>query len=553
MISLTDNLAPDRQLVGAKAASLSRIHSLGFRIPPGFIFEKSYSESLVARAGLQKRIQWLQEEGPLLKETYVLELGADIFQRLQETSLPTEFAQDLERCFDRLGGGSTALICRSSGLMEDSENGAFPGIFLSEAGLASSAALQKAAMNCVCSLFQPKALRYWLRLQGSQAKFSMGLIVQHFVNTTGAGVMFYWNPEAILIEGIRGSGQGLMSGQRRPVCYRKNKDIRGTWEVTGGEPEREDLLGTEQLQELARIGELASKEWKGPVDIEFGFHGKSSSPYIFQCRPVTRELSEGVGKSADLPRMSSYQGVSCAPGMVRGLAVDPDRGGLVPGDSSKPIALLESLTERNYDLLFDVNGIVTEQVGSQLNHLSIACRELGIPYVSGIDQARTRFHGRPVFMDGKKGTVSLESSNFQDYEKSAKIPTSQVPQENLAYLPYFKQGRGRTRENGSFIFSGGLYLIVEALYHSKTEQDLLEYMLRRLSETFGKEKEAESMTLRLPSLLSEEYAILNQSIEGSSFSRERVERIFQKICEEVKRRFGVMLYLERYPEKEENC
>jgi len=173
---------------------------------------------------------------------------------------------------------------------------------------------------------------------------------------------------------------------------------------------------------------------------------------------------------------------------------------------------------------------------------------LGIPYVSGIDQARIRFHGRPVVMDGKKATVSLESSDFPDYEKSAKVPTSQVLQENLAYLPYFKEGRVRTQEKGSFLFSGGLYLILEFLYHSKTEQDLLEYMIRRLSETFGKEKEAESMTLRLPQLSSEEYSILNQSIEGSGFSKERLERIFQKICEEVMKRFGVTLFLEPCPE-----
>ena len=549
MISLTDNQAPDRQLVGAKAASLSRIHSLGFRIPPGFIFEKSYSESLVDRAGLQKRIQWLQEEGPLLRETYVLELGADISQRLQETPLPSAFAQDLERCFDLLGGGSTALICRSSGLMEDSEHGAFPGIYLSETRLTSLAALQKAAINCVCSLFQPKALRYWLRLQGSQTTFSMGLIVQHFVNTTGAGVMFYWNPEAILIEAVGGNGILLMSGQTRPVCYRKNKDIRGTWEVTGEECGMDDLLETEQLQELARIGELASQEWKSPVDIEFGFHGKSGSPYIFQCRPVTKELpGEGIGKSAGLLQINSSQGVSCAPGMVRGLAVDPDRGGLVPEDSSKPIALLESLTERNYDLIFDVKGIVTEQVGSHLNHLSIACRELGIPYVSGIDQARTRFHGRRVVVDGKRGMVSLELGDFPHYEKSGTVSASGLSGKNLSYLPYFKEGGGCTQENGRFLFSGGLYLILEALYHSNTEQELLEYMLRQLSETFGKEEEAESMTVCLPRLSSEEYAILNQSIEGSGFSQERLERIFQKICEEVKRRFGVTLYLERCPE-----
>lgn len=547
MISLTDNRARDRQLVGGKAASLSRIHSLGLRVPSGFIFEISYCENLVAQAGLQNRIQWLLEQGPLLKETYVLELGADITQRLKGTSLPPAFAQDLERCFDQLGGGSTALICRSSGLMEDTVHGAFPGIFRSETGLLSLPALQQAVMNCVCSLFQPKALRYWLRLQGSQPKFSMGLIIQHVVKTTCAGVMFYWNPETVLIEGVRGSGQSLMSGHTRPVVYRTN--TRGTWEVVGGERGMDDLLGTEQLQELARIGELAFEEWESPVDIEFGFHGTSSSPYIFQCRPVTRELpGEGDGKSGGFPGITSSQGVSCAPGIAWGKAMDPTIAGLVPNDSSKPIALLESLTERNYDLIFEVKGIVTEQVGSRLNHLSIACRELGIPYVSGIDHARTRFHGQPVFVDGKTGTVSLALPDFPHYEKSATVPPSPVSQKNLAYLPYFKEGNKRTHENGSYLFTGGLYLILEALYHSRTEQDLLEYMIRHLSETLRTKQGSGSMTLCLPRLSTEECSILNQSIKASVFSQDTLELFFQKICEEGKRRFGVTLYLEHCPE-----
>lgn len=543
MISLTANQVLDQRLVGAKAASLSRIHSLGCRIPPGFIFEASYCESLIAHAGLQERLQWLQKHGPLLKEAYVLELGAEIVQQLRGTPLPPEFEQDLERCFDMLGGGDTALICRSSCLMEDAGNSAFPGIFLSEAGLASLAALQQAVMNCVCSLFRPKALRYCLRLQGSQPQFSMGLIIQRFVNTTCAGVMFYWNPETILIEGVRGSGKLLMSGQTRPVCYRK--DTRGTWEMTGGEREMGDLLKTKQLQELMRIAELASEAWESPVDIEFGFHGKSDSSYIFQCRPVTRELpGDGTGESTDLSGINSSRGFGCAPGIARGKAVDPGRGGLVPEDSSKPIALVEILTERNYDLIFDVKGIVTEQVGSQLNHLSIACRELGIPYVSGFDDARIRFHGRQVVVDGTRGTVFLGSDDFSLCEKSATVAPSGDLETNFAYLPYFKEQRRYARESGRSVFTGGLYLILEALYQSRTDQELLQCMIRQLSETLGQEKGSGSMILWFPRLAPEEFSIFNQSLKGRPFSQETLERIFQKICEEGKRRFGVTLSLQ---------
>lgn len=545
MISLTDNHVPDHRLVGAKAVSLSRMRSLGCWVPPGFLFETAYCESLIAHAGLQKRIQWLEENGPLLKEAYVLELGKDITQQLRQTPLPLAFVHDIEQCFDALGRGDIALICRSSCLLEDSDERAYPGIFLSEAGLTSLEALQQAVMNCMCSLFQPKALRYWLRLQGLQPQFSMGLVIQQIVSTTYAGVMFYWNPETILIEGVRGNGEFFMSGKSRPVCYRKS--ILGTWEMTGREEKVDDFLGSDRLQELARIGELASKEWESRVDIEFGFQGQSASPYIFQCRPVTRELpGEGASPSAHSAGMHKFWGVSCAPGMTQGEAMDPAIAGF-PEDSSKQVVLLESLTERNYDMIFNVKGIVTEQVGSQLNHLSIACRELGIPYVSGIEQARTRFHGQRVVVDGDRGSVSLQSDDFPHYEKHATVFIHESPQANLCYLPYVKGGGADLQGVGCSLFTGGVYLILEALYHSRTEQDLLEFMTRQLNETFCQERVSGLLTVGLPRLSADELSIVNQSIQGSPFSQESLDRLFQKVFEEGKRRFGSALSIQYHP------
>ncbi|MGD9850953.1 MAG: PEP/pyruvate-binding domain-containing protein [Nitrospirales bacterium] len=547
MISLTDSQVPNPQFVGAKAVSLCRMRSLGCRIPPGYIFETSYGESLITHAGLQKRIQWLEEQGPLLKEAYVLELGKGIAQQLRETSWPPAFARDLRECFEVLGRGNTPLICRSSCLLEDSQEKAYPGIFLSEAGLTSFEALQQSIMNCLCSLFQPKALRYWLRLQGLQPKFSMGLVIQQIVETTYAGVMFYWNPETILIEGLRGNGEFFMSGQARPVCYRKN--TLGIWEMTGREEQAGDLLETERLDELARIGELAAQNWDSRVDIEFGFQGQSLSPYIFQCRPVTRELpGEGMSPPVNRPVTQSAWGITCAPGMTQGVAMDPALPGFIPDNSSKRVLLLESLTERNYDMIFDVAGIVTEQVGSQLNHLSIACRELGIPYVSGIEQARSRFHGRRVVVDGKRGMVSLRSDGFPVYEKRATVFSSESSSASISYLPFVKGRGGDIQEGVSPLFTGGVYLVIEALYHSNTENDLLEFMVRQLTETFGKKSGSGSLSLNLPRLSREEFSVLNQSVQGGGYSQESLERLFRKICEEGKRRVGLTLTLQEHPE-----
>ena len=544
MISLVDNRIPDHRVVGAKAVSLSRMRALGCRIPPGFVFETSYSESLIKHAGLQERIQWLEEHGPLLKESYVLELGKNIIQRLRKTPLPPAFGQDIEKCFDTLGRGDPPLICRSSCLLEDSQEKAYPGIFLSEAGLTSLSDLQQAVVNCLCSLFQPRALRYWLRLQGLQPKFSMGLVIQQIVPTTYSGVMFFWNSETILIEGLRGTGAFFMSGQARPVCYRKN--THGTWQISGRGMNGGDFLETERLDELARIGSRAAREWESRIDIEFGFQGQSKSPYIFQCRPVTRELpGEGAAPVTIPSEKRGFQGVSCAPGVVRGLAIDPTASGVGSEGTLKRILVLESLTERDYDRIFDVTGIITEQVGSQLNHLSIACRELGIPYVSGIERARTRLHGRHVAVDGKKGMVSLQSDDFPHDEKHATVPPSEPSQKNISYLPYGKGHEGGIRVTGSTLYTGYLYLIIESLYRGETEEELVEYMARQLGETLGQGTGPERFLVRLPRLSQDELSILNQTIKGKSYSQDSLNQLFQKVYEEAKKRFGVTLSIQQ--------
>ncbi len=546
MISLIDNQIPDHRLVGAKAVSLSRMHALGCRIPPGFVFDTSYGESLIKQAGLQERIQWLEEHGPLLKESYVLELGKDITHQLRNSPLPPAFARDIEKCFDTLGRGELPLICRSSCLLEDSQERAYPGIFLSEAGLTGLSDLQQAVVNCLCSLFQPKALRYWLRLQGLQPKFSMGLVIQQIVPTTYAGVMFFWNSETILIEGLRGTGEFFMSGQARPVCYRKN--THGKWEMSGRDMNGGDFLATERLDELARIGSKAAREWDSRVDIEFGFQGRSESPYIFQCRPVSRELpGEGAAPATTLSKKQGFQGVSCAPGMTTGMAMDPAVSGLGSKKFSKRILVLESLTERDYDMIFDVSGIITEEVGSQLNHLSIACRELDIPYVSGIEGARARFHGQHVVVDGKNGMVALQSDDFPHYEKHAKVFSSEYSHENISCLPYVKGEKGGIRKTGYTLYTGSLYLIIEALYHAQTEEELFEYMVGQLHETLSQATGPEKLMVRLPRPSEKELSILNQTIKGKSYSQDSLNKLFRKVCEEAKTRFGFTFSIQEYP------
>jgi len=364
------------------------------------------------------------------------------------------------------------------------------------------------------------------------------------VNSRCTGVMFFEHSESIFVEVVSGKGELLMSGQMAPTTYRKGD--QQSWDRNGGEVDG-DLLRDDHLQELARIGALAAKTWNSSVDIEFGFFDGECIPYLFQCRPVTKpwpftSTSPSVGGS----RRVDAHGVSCSPGMAQGVGINWSafpKGPTTP--SSQSIALVDFLSEQNYDLIFDTQGIISERVGSQLNHLSIACRELGIPYVSGVDQARTRFHEQSVVLDGTKGTVSVIGEDFPVFGKHGTVVASDVghrvgesgcAQKSapiLAVSPDLAPG-----------FQGGIFLLLEGLYHGTTEADLVEGMVRYLGEVFKNETSHEVVKLRLPRLFAEEGSLLRQVVPECSFSPEMEARVFQKVIEKVLHCSGRKLVLD---------
>jgi phosphohistidine swiveling domain-containing protein len=97
----------------------------------------------------------------------------------------------------------------------------------------------------------------------------------------------------------------------------------------------------------------------------------------------------------------------CSAASATGRGIDPRRGERRAADLRQAIVLLERLTIDDYDLIFRCAGIVTERRDAQLSHLAIACRELGIPYIAGIADARALLHGRSLEVDGGEGSVRV--------------------------------------------------------------------------------------------------------------------------------------------------
>ncbi|MGH9277851.1 MAG: PEP-utilizing enzyme, partial [Acidimicrobiales bacterium] len=92
----------------------------------------------------------------------------------------------------------------------------------------------------------------------------------------------------------------------------------------------------------------------------------------------------------------ALRGRPCAPGRAVG------RVGVPSG-----IAVVEHLTTADYGIVFGHAGVVMEQDASPLSHIALLCRELGVPFVCGVDGARARLVGCGVAVDGSAGEIAI--------------------------------------------------------------------------------------------------------------------------------------------------
>src|SRR5262249_35102390 len=94
-------------------------------------------------------------------------------------------------------------------------------------------------------------------------------------------------------------------------------------------------------------------------------------------------------------------GTALAPGWAEGVLVresDGERDRIVAGDRG----------DGNYVLAVVPSGVVSKY-GSVLSHVAIVCRELGIPFVAGIETSADAI-GKRATVDGWTGTVTVEAS-----------------------------------------------------------------------------------------------------------------------------------------------
>ncbi len=274
-------------IAGGKGASLSRMAGAGLPVPPGFIVccasFRAFLESCNGAEAIRRGTSGLDVNDP----HSLAEASAQLCGLVLSQPLEGAVAQAIRSAYDAMGV-SPLVAVRSSAASEDGDAASFAGqqeTFLNVRG--ADAVLQR-VRECWASLFSPRALFYRAQ-KGALADARMAVVVQEMALAEKSGVMFTMDPvenrrDLLVVEAVRGLGEGLVSGTVTPEHYVLDRDsgaIVREFRPAGCA----SILNREELNALRSIGLRLEAFFGKPQDIEWCI--RTGELLLLQSRPVT--------------------------------------------------------------------------------------------------------------------------------------------------------------------------------------------------------------------------------------------------------------------------
>jgi rifampicin phosphotransferase len=248
IVTLADAAAEPVSVVGGKAATLARLATAGFPVPPGFIVTS---------------LAWSQDPVQLA-EAITAALGMSEFH---ETS---------------------TFAVRSSAVAEDLQDASYAGqyeTFLDVARLQ----VADAVARCRDAAMSQRVSAYTSGRTQGVVDAGIAVLVQPMLDARAAGVAFTANPftgdrTETLVTAVRGLGERLVGGEA----------VGDEWSVRGRDIVAhrivEEALSSEQAAAVARLARRVEKVLDAPQDIEWAMEADGDSGWrvlLLQARPMT--------------------------------------------------------------------------------------------------------------------------------------------------------------------------------------------------------------------------------------------------------------------------
>lgn len=430
--------------VGGKNASLGELRrALGgeAHVPDGFAVTADTYRQIVLENGLGPRLATILSATDWTDSRRARDAAAKLRELIEAARWPRGLSSALTAAYAGLSGGRPiAVAVRSSATAEDLPGASFAGLHESYLNVRGAAALEAAVRRCMASLFTERAISYRIAKGFAHESVALSVGVQRMVDASEAasGVIFTLDTESgcrdvVMITGVLGLGETIVQGIADPdeflvhkPTYRLGhhcvlrhrigaKRVRmvrlgdGVRLVT---PRRRARIAAclDDDEVLSLAGQAMAIEahyskragHDTPMDIEWAKDGRSGALFIIQARPETVHASAAAVAldyrlKEDGPVIATGQAVGerIASGVVR---IVHDAAGLCAVGAGD--VLVAETTSPDWEPVMRRAAAIVTEHGGRTCHAAIIARELGIPAIVGVTDART------ILIAGETVTVS---------------------------------------------------------------------------------------------------------------------------------------------------
>jgi pyruvate,water dikinase len=309
ILSLNDLPPKSVKLAGGKGASLADMLRADLPVPPGFVVTaNAFRTFLNVHDGLDV-IRGAVDGLDVHAETNLSRAAEDVRAFIMERDLPDDLLADLGIAYADLGR-NIAVAVRSSAISEDSEDASFAGQQETFLNISGAPAIARHIQECWASFFTARALFYRAQ-KGSLEDTEIAVVIQQMILPEKSGVLFTIDPvqgrrDHMLIEGVFGLGEGVVSGMITPDHYVMDRDsgelvrehiapqrVAIVHDENGGtrQVQLDEVLGNARvlsdghLARLLALGLQLEDYFGSPQDVEWCIAG--DEVFLLQSRPIT--------------------------------------------------------------------------------------------------------------------------------------------------------------------------------------------------------------------------------------------------------------------------
>ncbi|MGM0482246.1 MAG: phosphoenolpyruvate synthase [Patescibacteria group bacterium] len=501
----------DVEKVGGKNASLGEMYTTlaerGIRVPNGFVVTAEGYRRFINEAGLEPLIRSTLENLDTSDIKALQKAGKKVREAIIKADLSPELTEEIETAYRNLSNAynqnAADVAVRSSATAEDLPGASFAGehdTYLNVVGIDSVLKYVKHAMS---SLFNDRAISYRQDKGFDHFDVALSVGVQKMVRSDkgASGVMFTLDTESgfrdvVQISAAWGLGEMVVQGKVnpdeylvfkttlnegfRPIIKRTlgAKGIKMVYSSKGDSPTKEVettqkerkayALNDEDILTLAHWGSEIERHYSekaghhSPMDIEWAKDGESGDLFIVQARPETIHAEDKSMEIREYHLESDEEHI--AEGIAVGTKIASGKARVIDSvenihDFKEGEVLVTEITDPDWEPIMKIASAIVTEKGGRTSHAAIVSRELGIPAVIGVPNARKVIkNGQTITCDTSSGTVGKIYKGKLDWEESVhkidEIPQTQThvsmnigsPESALVYSSIPNDGVGLARE-----------------------------------------------------------------------------------------------------------